>query len=225
MPIQRVVSSEPLATSQVKSLAPAAYEIARSMAGRVRYLYELATGASAVVGDGGATPLNPQGRLGIDHSGPPWGAAFQHPLWVIEGLPPIAASSTEVFGESPILKLATQNQTLRLLARFYVRPFQPTALAPYSRGYLTLSATRVGGAGTATADVKIYDSNTADPAVGVRSSTLTCTSSTVASNIAAEIYTQLEPGYCERLIEVKLTSSTAMQIEYGSINQIVRRSH
>ena len=222
MTIQRVVSSEPLASTQVRSLAPALADVARSISGRVRYLYELATGSPAFT-DGGATPLNPQGRLGIDHSGPPWGVAFQHPLWYAEGLPQISGA-TEVFGEAPILTFSAQNQTLRILARFYVRPFQAGALSPYSRGYLTVSATATG-AGTATADVKIYDSATADPAAAVRSSTLSVASTSVPSNIASDIYTTLEPGYCERLIEIKQTSTVGIRIEYASINQIARRSH
>jgi hypothetical protein len=222
VPIQRVVSSDPLATSQVKSLAPAHADIPRSMAGRVRYLYELATGAVAFA-DGGATPLNPQGRLGIDHSGPPWGVAFQHPLWCLEGLPPISGA-TEVYGEAPALTLSTQNQTLRLLARFYVRPFQRGPTSPYARGYLTMSCV-AATAGTATADVTIYDANRADPSAARRSSTLTCASTSVPTNIASEVYAQLEPGYCERVIEVKITSTVAMTIHYASINQIARRSH
>lgn len=211
-----------MAASQARSLAPAVADIARSLAGRVRYLYELATGVPAFA-DGGATPLNPQGRLGIDHSGPPWGVAYQHPLWYVEGLPQIARA-VDVYGEAPVLSLATQNQTLRILARFYVRPFQKGPTVPYRRGYLTMTATALG-AGTATASVKIYDADTANPEAAFRTSTITVASTSIPANIASEIYTTLEPGYCRRLIEVKLTSTVGMRIDYASINQIVRRTH
>ena len=69
-PITRIVSSSPVTYLQLRTHAPAVASIAESLAGRVRYLYELAAGIPAVEADGVVTPLNPQGRVGVDRSGP-----------------------------------------------------------------------------------------------------------------------------------------------------------
>lgn len=223
MPIERIVDSSPLRNVDVRSLAPAYATVARSLAGRVRYLYELATGTAAFP-DGGATPLNPQGRLGIDHSGPPWGSAHTHPVWYSEGLPQISGA-TEVYGESPVVSLVTQDTTLKIDAAFQLRPFQQIENTPYSRAYLYLGATRIGASGTATATVRIYDSGEAETNAASRSSTVTSTSETVQTDLASAIYTIVQPGYNQRLIELTLTSTTGMRIWMMSLNQIVNRSH
>lgn len=225
MPLQKIVSGQPLRQAQVRSLAPATADLAASLAGRVRYLYELATGVSAAP-DGGATPLNPQGRLGIDHSGPPWGNAFQHPVWIAEGF---VNTTTNVYGEGPLFSLTTSNKIQAIVARFVVRPFQYFPLAPYSQLYLTARGTRASGAGTATVAVRIYDGITTDGAV--RSTTIS-SSGSIAS-VATEIHTLIGPqlparnGWIaqERRIEFELTSTDPMNIHFCSINQVARRSH
>lgn len=55
-------------------------EIARSIVGRTRVNYEVLTGTNPFTDEQPASPRNPQGTLGHDHSGPPWGSAFLHPV-------------------------------------------------------------------------------------------------------------------------------------------------
>jgi hypothetical protein len=216
-PITRIVSSSPVTYLQLRTHAPAVASIAESLAGRVRYLYELAAGIPAVEADGVVTPLNPQGRVGVDRSGPPWGDALQHPIWIWEGTP----ASTGIYGEKPIASFTTSGTKASVRARLMVRPFQNEPLAPYSLGQLTVRGIRTAGAGTATATIRTYAGTVAeDPA---RTATLTMASS--ATMASANVLIPLVPGYVERLIEIEATASVAFAITHMSINQIVRRSH
>lgn len=216
-PITRIVSSSPVTYLQLRTHAPAVASIAESLAGRVRYLYELAAGVPAVPDDGVVTPLNPQGRVGVDRSGPPWGDALQHPIWIWEGTP----ASTSIYGEKPIASLSTSGSKASVRARMIVRPFQLGPLVPYSLGQLTVRGLRTAGAGTATATIRTYAGTVAeDPA---RTATLTMASSTVLSSTTVLI--PLVPGYVERLIEIEATASVAFAVTHMSISQIVRRSH
>ena len=152
-PLQKIVSSEWLTQAQVKGTAPAKAQIAASLAGRVRYLYELATGEPFFV-DGPATPLNPQGALGIDHSGPPWGNAFQHPIWTADGH---LGGSADIYGESVVVSVPSSS-TVTIIARFVVRPFQFSPLVPYSRARLAAVGRTAGGAAvTTSATFAVYD--------------------------------------------------------------------
>ncbi len=216
-PISRAVSSQPLEHAQVRSTAPALATIAASLAGRARYLYELATGQPAIAADGIVTPLNPQGRAGVDRSGPPWGDALQHPMWIAEGV----ETTTNVYGEAPIMSFTTSGQKKFVAARLIVRPFQRGVLVPYSRGLLVVRGIRTAGAGTATATIKIYgEDGQAGPA---QSTTLSI--STAALTSSGEAYTPLVPGYCERIIEIEATASVAFDVVLMTINQTARVSH
>ncbi len=60
--------------------AKARTELAHSLAGRNRVNYELLTGTNPFPDEQHASPMNPQRKLGHDHSGAPFGAAFLHPV-------------------------------------------------------------------------------------------------------------------------------------------------
>jgi hypothetical protein len=216
-PISRAISSAPLQQAQVKSNAPALAVIAQSLAGRVRYLYELATGVPAIAADGIVTPTNPQGRAGVDRSGPPWGDALQHPLWIYEG----TGASTNLYGEEAIMSFTTTGEKQLTTAKLIVRPFQQAPLTPYSRGLLVVRGIRTAGAGTASATIRIYG---AEGQAGPSQST-TLTMSTAGITSSGEAYTPLIPGYQERIIEIEATASVAFDIVLMSINQVARRSH
>lgn len=216
-PISRIVSSSPITQAQVKTYAPAHAIIAESLAGRVRYLYELATGKAAVEADGIVTPLNPQGLPGVDRSGPPWGDAVLHPLWVYEG----RESGGTVYGEKPIASFAASGDRARVIARLRVRPFQEGPKVPYSLGELTVFGIRTGGASNATATITTYSGKEASGPT--RTTTLTMSSTTTLAS--AQVLVPLVPGFCERLITIESTASPAFEITHMAINQIQRRSH
>jgi len=215
-PITHTVSSSPVTYLQLRTHAPALASIAESLAGRVRYLYELTAGVPAVEADGIVTPLNPQGRVGVDRSGPPWGDALPHPIWIWEGTP----ASTGIYGEKVIAALSTSGAKTSVRARMIVRPFQLQPLAPYSLGQLTVRGIRTAGAGTATATIRTYAGTVAEnPA---RTATLTMSTASLAS---ATVLVPLVPGYVERLIEIEATTSVAFSVTHMSISQIQRRTH
>lgn len=217
-PISRSISSAPLAQSQVRSNAAAVSSIAQSLAGRVRYLYELATGIPAMAQDGVVTPLNPQGRAGVDRSGPPWGDALHHPIWVYEGSPSVA----NAYGEKAALSFSSNGDKQFLSAQFINRPHQASGRAPYTRGILSATGVRTGGAGTATATIRVY--GPAGQNGPFQSMTLTMT--TIGTLVTATgAFMQIDEGFNERIVEVEATSANAFVISAMSINQAVRRSH
>jgi len=220
MSLSRISSSEPLADSEVRSLAPAvSRRLATSLAGRGRYLLELLRGDTAGLADDGATPLNPQGQRGIDRSGPPWGDAHTHPIWVTE-----YANGTDVLGEVPTARLTTVGQIVGITARFFLRPFYVSPLAPYSRAYFRGLGTRLT-AGTANATVRVYGP---DGLAGSFTSATLSTTGTAQFGTGAYA-AELRPGWNERLIQFELTSlsggATGMDIGPCSLNQVVRRTH
>lgn len=217
MSTSRIISSSPITQAQVKTYAPALATIPESLAGRVRYLYELATGKAAIEADGIVTPLNPQGLAGIDRSGPPWGDALQHPLWVREGM---AASST-VYGEKPIATFSASGDRARIIIRVNVPPSQGGPKSPYSLGELTIVGVRTGGASNATATITAYAGEEASGPT--RTSTLTMT--TLNALASTTVFVPLTQGLCRRLIAIESTASPAFSIVNMSLNQVVRRSH
>lgn len=219
MSIQRAVSIEPLTDAECRSLAPArAKRLAYSLAGRARALYELVTGEPAV-DDGGATPLNPQGLMGIDRSGPPWGDAHLHPMWVLGSTynvvsfyPPNADSMIYLNGGSGTI--------VRLIARFYVRPHYSGPLVPYSRAYLRAVGTSDDLVTTSSATIRVYGAD------GDRGpSTSATVSTTTSAQFGTGAYCQVSPGWNERTIEIEQTSANGIYIGPISLNQVVRRTH
>lgn len=223
MSITRVVSHEPLTDAECRSMAPArAKRLAYSLSGRARYLYEMLTGEPAV-DDGGATPLNPQGRMGIDRSGPPWGDAHLHPMWTY------AATLSQIGIVYPNVGNAHQQAIemsggvdtfRRITARFWVRPHYGAPGMPYTRAYLRALATRIGASGTATATIRVYG-----PEGDSGPSTSATVSTTSSDDFSLGAWCPVVPGWNERIIEIEQTSSTGCYIGPISLNQVVRRSH
>lgn len=218
MTIQRIVSTEPLTDAEARSMAPArARRLATSIAGRARVLYELALGTPAF-DDGGATPINPQGSLGVDRSGPPWGDAHLHPVWTY------AVTINVVSNMYPGIRAIEMNggigHIVRLRARWWCRPFQTGPSVPYSRAYLRGLITRKGVSGTATATVRVYG-----PSGDSGPSTSTTGSTTSSDALGTAAWTPMLPGWNERVIEIEQTSTVGSYIGPLSLNQIARRTH
>lgn len=77
---RRVISSVFLREEAARAHAGAYSETAISVVGRARLAWELAHGESGVPGEPAGSPLNPQGLVGVDMSGPPWGPALRLPV-------------------------------------------------------------------------------------------------------------------------------------------------
>jgi len=212
-----------LTDAEATSLAPArAKRLAYSLSGRARYLYEILTGEPAV-DDGGATPLNPQGRMGVDRSGPPWGDAHLHPMWSYVAMGagglvyPVVGGAHQQFIECD----GGQGTFRRLTARFWVRPHYSAPGMPYTRAYLRGLVSRKGASGTATITVRVYGPDgESGPSTSATGST---TSATAA--ITLDAWCPVTPGWNERIIEIEQTSTVGSYVGPLSLNQVVRRSH
>lgn len=85
MTTSRIYYPFPRPAEDVAAHAGARGEVPLSLAGRDRHLWEMVTGASAVAGEPAAVPTNPQGLVGIDMSGPPFGPCLLLPVAWWEG--------------------------------------------------------------------------------------------------------------------------------------------
>ena len=214
--MQRIISSEPLTDAECRTLAPAvSRKLAQSIAGRALALYELASGASVV--DAGLTALNPQGRLGVDRSGPPWGDAHKHPLLSCEYL----LATANIAGDpKSLVELTTQDQVYQVPMRLYVRPFADSPKAPYSRGLLQISMERIGAA-TSTVEVTVRTDD--GPTVVTRS-----TSAAGVIFLTTAVNVPLSPAAVQNpLAEIRLTTAApnGMRILAVTLSQTQRTSH
>jgi hypothetical protein len=218
----RVVSHEPLTDEECRSLAPArAKRLAYSLSGRARYLYEMLTGEPAA-DDAGGTPLNPQGRMGVDRSGPPWGDAHLHPLWTyavcFNETQPIYPTPASVYRQ--FIKMDSQGSIIRIVARFYVRPHYVAPGAPYTRAYLRGIGTSDDLVTSTTATIRVYG-----PEGDTGPSTSATVTATSGQAFSTGAWCLVSPGYNERIIEIEQTGANGIYIGPLSLNQVVRRSH
>ncbi len=149
-----------LADSQARSEALAKVELVQGLAGNARWLYELATGA--VEGDGPpCTPPNPQGLVGVDLSGPPWGSALWHPIAIWGGAAPALGNVTSrgaVLGGIS----SDRGSSVTLTGRVWQRPYAQLpsgSIPPYSRGLIVFRGFRETGAGNVTLTLTAWTGN------------------------------------------------------------------
>lgn len=161
------------------------------MAGRTLRLYELAAGVPAVDGEPAYTPRNPQGLIGVDGSGPPWGAAKRH---ILASVGFGGANASSLTGPGPICVvdggIGSYGHTITL--RFQNRLFDAsTPLSPYSRGIIRIRFYRFSGAGTVDLNVGIM-SNGFPRKDEVAVTSASGTSETIAS---LDAWAELVPGW------------------------------
>jgi len=220
-PIRYLTSSQALRMSEVRTLAPVrARNFAASLGGLPRMLYELATGSDAGQ-DGGASPINPQGMLGTDLSGPPFGPAIRHTLCVAEGQGPQAS----ITGESPLHTFTEDDEWFHLPMRVYVRPHvAQRGDEPYTRGYLSLSYALGTGAGTGTGDLYFYSASQLDSFTRQTPTALSSASSTAV--VTSTLWVPLVDGINQCQISVRGTSASSfLSILRASVCQIVQLEH
>lgn len=150
--VSRVGSGLALPDSSVRSLSPADAEVARGLAGGSRELWELAKGVSAVEGEPPVTPTNPQGGVGWEWSGPPWGSAPLHPIaWQCL----CVQASSDLSQPAP--RLVITDRGVAWTWDLWVRPHDllpAPHVAPYSRGCIALRSYRTAGATTPTVTIR-----------------------------------------------------------------------
>ena len=208
-----VVSTDNLTTSECRSTAIARNKIARSLAGRLRLLYELATGAPAVAGETAKSGTNPDGKTGVNRRGFPWGPAFQHPLWIGEG----RFSTSAMDGERPWAVMTSTSAERAWRIEVMVPRFTERAKTPYSRGYF--SASVAAAAATSTTCVVTMTCNGRTQSANITLAT------TADTTVEPSLWAELRPGI--NTIELTIGPASGATITFASavINQIVERTH
>lgn len=207
-----------------KAHSPALSDVIRSLAGRARQLYELATGH--VPDDERTTARNPQGRVGVDLSGPPWGSAMRHPIaWMGDR----DEGSTGVQQVAPVITLAAGASTTigpwRVWNRPHARPQGGSAVAPYSRGFLNVEAKRTSGSSTSDMIVTAWEEGDQGRA---RSEPFTLADSSSIQSVdvgASGAWIPLSSGWTTIFMRIENNSPNSVAICSIVINQIAKRSH
>lgn len=139
--ISKIIAQWPAALRDrdVANNADATSETFATMSGRNRWFHEALTGYF----DGNEQPLspkNPQGTVGIDNSGPPYGPALRHSFSQLSG--GISRNESVVFDLSgsnfTVLNVARRGYELTDIPSVvrmpcWVKSFSPTEKAPHSR--------------------------------------------------------------------------------------------
>ncbi len=195
-------------------------ETATLLAGGNRLLYEQGTGfagASAAHPGEPLVPPNPQGELGADKSGAPYGLAHMCPIWSRGGWYTDANSANwrNWWGRYDSI-----DSNLTVLYDFdaWVKPFPPVRNTPFSRGYLSY---RIDvGASTTIFTFKLFANGqqmgkhtTSGLSAGDRNGEIT------------DVWFLLQPGWNSFRIEITSDSATASEIYGLAVNQTKEYSH
>jgi len=206
-----------LASERVANGAQADAEIPQMLAGRARWLYEMASGASAVDGEPASVPVNPQGRIGHDHSGPPYGSALKHRLFGWSGTRDDLASVAFFNGRTNVYALSTTDDpAIRLLGRAWVKPFVDFTGAPYSQGALVVIARCESS--TQQVDIEMQANGGA-----IIADSFTATTTRTLFQIANRI--PLRPGWNDVSIALQSDLSPRVWVTSISVHQVAKRAH
>lgn len=215
----------PLTDDRFCSEAIGRNDILGSLAGRARFLYELLTGQNPFPAELPASTPNPQGKLGHDHSGPPWGTAFLHPVawWSGQKADSGLQQPTQPFvsmveGEPHRVELVLWN-------RPHVSDLPQGRIAPYSRLFLFFVAHVAG----ADADLGIRIENLNDGASDPRGVTRTVSGSsagyTTLPDSDAGAWLQAGSGRNRCRITFTAADANAPTVTAWALCQVKKRTH
>lgn len=217
---QFIAAEAPLTDAEVKSRAPAYASIARSLFGRVRKLAELVTGLSIADTEQISIVLNPQGRAGIDKSGPPWGPAWRHPLMVLGGMKPDTSGAGEWCGHRAGHLIVTDGASRSMKIGIPVRAHDAHDKAPYSRGFPIVVVYQTANAAASDLTVTCRQGDVA------RTETFTMASSLNEQTFeCTDAYWSLVPG--DNLVEIELSTTHWVNVSMVrlSVNNTAKLSH
>lgn len=223
--VAKVGSKDPLTDAQARSLARADASLIRSLAGRVRWLEEMTSGKSAVDDEEPFAGTNPQGLVGVDLSGPPYGSAILHPIAWFSG----AFNAAVIAPPGPLDSIAEKrNGGAGVLSpwRIWVRPHAILPLpsvAPYSRGLMMVRAHRVGGVDGV---VTVTARQLGDDPSSAKTGTFTVTAAEANYTLANTFWVPFVPGTND--VDIRFTHEIAgalVTIDSLMIYNAVKRSH
>lgn len=201
-----------LDTGAVDNLSPGVSETARKLAGRARWLYEMATGESGDSSESPIVPVNPQGLYGVDHSGPPYGVALRHPI-VCFGSTISSDLNTSYWLDVEKVNISADVSAV-YNATGWVKP-HIDQIGPYSYGFAGLSAIRTGGS-TVTVTIEVENRSTGQPAT---SATLSLSTANLTTN-STLLKVPLVSGWND--FRVTITSDGSAFLNGWAINQVTQ---
>ena len=223
--VAKVGAKDPLTDAQVRSLARADAYMIRTLAGRTRWLEEMTSGKSAVDDEEAFAGSNPQGLIGVDLSGPPFGSAVLHPIAWYSGI--LNANVIAPPGPLDSIPSSTLNGKGVISPwRIWVRPhakLPSPSVAPYSRGLVMLRAHRVGGVnGTVTVSARQLGADPSETKTG----TFTVTATEDPFVLASTFWVPFKPG----VNDIELTVEHSITGALVTIDSLViyngqKRSH
>lgn len=204
-----------LRDADVDSDSPANVEVAQGLAGRARILWELATGD---VPDGEAvTARNPQGLIGVDCSGPPWGSAHRYPVAVMAG----RKVNTAVVSSRPIPAIVgPSSRTFSF--RVWHRPYEVRSeygyAPPLARGYLAIGLYSSAGTPTVSMGCWANDEDWRDANVGSQA-----VSTTDTDYFSASLFWRLRPGRNVCRVRLSVTGGSTVYCPRLAARQLGKR--
>lgn len=213
--------------SAFKSQAPAYAEVARSLAGRAADLYELATGEPAVAGESPLTPTNPQGLIGWDLSGPPWGSALRMPIAWFGGRSADTANSLRPAHVWRHPQAYSEEKPAIIHLRFWNRAHDklgPTAIAPLSRLFWVLNIYRVAGTTTPSVVLRTWNPRLGQKRETAQTQTVTQTAAETRIT-SATLWVSALPGWNTVVLEASTTGAITGYITCGALQNLEKRTH
>lgn len=204
--------------------------VIRSLAGRTRYLYELVSGTTMLNSEPLVSPPNPEGEVGINLSGPPWGSALIHPIaWIGGRKDP---GTTVMAGPRPLTRDGIPALQSWSLGPWIVksRRYQPLGSAsdggdkaPYSRARLHFRGW--ASSGTVAGAVSVWSGRKTES--NERTGTISYSSTTEAITSSSTVWIDLDPsGKTKVWITIGNTDATdTLHITSLMAYQAVKRSH
>jgi len=176
MPTIKTISSpwpKALKERDTQNFAPASAEVFALLAGRNRWINEFLRGKfennryGSAEWEPAATPANPQGLTGVDHSGPPYGVALRHSVANYSSIR--YASGTTPLNDERAIDVPG-GVGMYLPVSFYNKPFAPVEDTPHSVCQLSVRFFNETGASCSVqieiGDVSLTSATIANGAVG-----------------------------------------------------------
>lgn len=208
-----------LRDTETRSLAPALANVIKSLGGRVKFLAETAQGRSAFAGEPASCPRNPQGLLGVDFSGPPFGSAWRTPLWWIGGTQEDGTGDWQ--GQRQVATV-TSSSGLNLPIRFFNRMHAGGIRVPHSRCYVSIRGYKATGTNAAlTIRLGYVGAREAEPAMESTATSSVATDSTVSE--PTDAWWNITPG--RNAIHLHLTTDHDFVLTSIMGYQRVKRTH
>ena len=203
------VYGEALRDAETANDSPGDAYVSAIISGRSRWLHHMLTGTL-----GTECNVNPQGLIGVDWSGPPYGPAQRHNVWHYAA--PTSTALNNWSETSRSFQVGRDGLACRFRGAFWVRPFPAhVPLTPYSRLYYSGVFDSVGVNGTMTWTWNVNGVVTED----------TSSITTSTSYLIDEGYVTVKPGWNTFTLDLGEGTAGDYDVLAVSLNQVKKLTH